>query len=59
MSTVYYKKHLAEFTLDIPRALYMSLSQDDVAPFEQHERFIKVTRESVWSRIEFEIFPLI
>ena len=54
IGTVYFKKHLAEFTLDTPRALYMSLSQDGVGPAEQHKKFIEVIRESVWSRIEFE-----
>ena len=51
---VYFKKHLAEFTVDAPRALYMSLAQDSVGPVQQHKRFIEVIRESVWSRIEFE-----
>ena len=54
IGTVYFKKHLAEFTLDTPRALYMSLSQDGVGPVQQHKRFIEVIRECVWSRIEFE-----
>ena len=51
IGTMNFKKYLAEFTLDTPRALYMSLSQD---PIEQHKMFIEVIRESVWSRIEFE-----
>ena len=51
---MYYKKHLAEFTLDTTRAEYMSLAQDGPHSVQQHKRFIKVTRESVWSRIEFE-----
>ena len=52
---MYFRKHLAEFTLDTLRELNMSLSQEDgVAPFEQHKRFIEVIRESAWSRIEFE-----
>ena len=51
---MYFKKHLAEFTLDTPRALYMSLSQDGVGPVQQQKRFIEVIREIVWSRIEFE-----
>ena len=54
IGTVYFKKHLAEFTLDTPRALYMSLAQDGIGPVQQHKRFIEVIRESVWSRIEFE-----
>ena len=54
LGTVYFKKHLAEFTLDTPRALYMSLAQDGIGPVQQHKRFIEVIRESVWSRIEFE-----
>ena len=29
IGTVYFKKHLAEFTLDTPRALYMSLTQEE------------------------------
>ena len=48
------QKHLAEFTLDTPRALYLSLAQDGIDSVEQHTRFIEVIRESVWSRIEFE-----
>ena len=28
--SVYFKKHLAEFILSTPRALYMSLTQNDV-----------------------------
>ena len=54
--TVYFKKHLAEFTLDTPHALYMymSLAQDGTDSVQQHKRFIEVIRESVWSRIEFE-----
>ena len=39
--TVYSKKHLAEFTLDTPCALYMSLSQDGVAPVQQHNKVIR------------------
>ena len=54
IGTVYFKTHLAEFTLDTPRALYMSLAQDGIGPVQQHTRFIEVIRESVWSRIEFE-----
>ena len=45
--TVYFKKHLAEFTLDIPRVLYMSLAQDGTDSVRQHKRFIEVIRESV------------
>ena len=48
------QKHLAKFTLDTPRALYMSLAQDGIGRVQQHKRFIEVIRESVWSRIEFE-----
>ena len=53
---MYFKKHLAKFTLDTPRALYMSLAQDGIGPvqLQQHKRFIEMIRESVWSRIEFE-----
>ena len=53
IGTVHFKKHLAEFTLDTPRALYMSLAQDGIGPvqLQQHKRFIEVIRES---RIEFE-----
>ena len=54
IDTVYFKNHLAEFTLDTPRALYMSLAQYGIGPVQQHTRFIEVIRESVWSRIEFE-----
>ena len=49
IGTVYFKKHLAEFTLDTPRALYMSLAQDGIGPVQQHKRFIEVIRESLWS----------
>ena len=49
--TVYFKKHLAEFTLDTPRVLYMSLAQDGTDSVQQHKKFIEVIRESVWSRI--------
>ena len=42
------------YTLDTPRALYLSLAQDSIGPVQQHKRFIEVIRESVWSRIEFE-----
>ena len=45
------KKHLAKFTADTPRALYMPLSQDGIDPVQI---FIEVIRESVWSRIKFE-----
>ena len=37
IGTVYFKKHLAEFTLDTPRALYMSLAQDGIGPVQQQE----------------------
>ena len=39
--TVYFKNHLAEFTLDTPRALYMSLAQDGIDPVQQHKKFIE------------------
>ena len=42
------------YTLDTPRALYLSLAQDSIGPVQQHKRFIEVITESVWSRIEFE-----
>ena len=42
------------YTLDTPRALYMSLAQDSIGPVQQHKGFIEVIRESVWSRIEVE-----
>jgi len=54
IGTVYFKKHLAEFVLTTPRALYMSLTQGGVGPMEQHRRFIETIRETVWSRIQFE-----
>ena len=44
IGTVYFKKHLAEFTVDTPRALYI---QDGVGPVQQHKRFIEVIRECV------------
>ena len=42
------------YTLDTPRALYLSLAQDSIGPVQQRKRFIEVIREYVWSRIEFE-----
>ena len=54
VGTIYFKKHLAQFTVNIPRALYMSLTQSDIAPMQQHKKFIEVIRETVWSRIQFE-----
>ena len=54
IGTIYFKKHLAQFTVNIPHALYMSLTQSDVAPMQQHKKFIEVIRETVWSRIQFE-----
>jgi len=54
IGTVYFKKHLAEFTVTTPRALYMSFSQSDVGPIQQHKKIIEAIRERVWSRIQFE-----
>ena len=39
---VYFKKHLAEFTVDTPHAVYMSLTQDGVGPVQQHIEVIRV-----------------
>ena len=54
ISTVYFKKHLAEFTVNTPCALYMSLAQSGVGPMQQHNKLIEAIRETVWSRIQFE-----
>ena len=54
IGTIYFKKHVAQFTVNTPRALYMSLTQSDVAPMQQHKKFTGVIRETVWSRIQFE-----
>ena len=54
MGTRYFKKHLVQFTVNTLCALYMSLTQSDVAPMQQHKKFIEVIREKVWSRKQFE-----
>ena len=36
IGSVFFKKHLAEFILCRPRALYMSLTQNDVDHEQQH-----------------------
>ena len=40
IGTIYFKKHLAQFTVNTPCALYTSLTQSDVAPMQQHKKFI-------------------
>ena len=47
-------KHLAQFTVNTPRALYTSLTHSDVAPMQQHRKFMEVIRETAWSRIQPE-----
>lgn len=54
IGTVYFKKHLAEFTVTTLRTLYMSFSQSDVGPIQQNKKFIEAIRERVGSRIQFE-----
>ena len=47
IGTVYFKKHLSEFIVNTPRALYMSLTQSSVGPMQQHKQFIQAIRETV------------
>ena len=54
IGTMYFKKHLVEFIVNTPRALYMSLAESGVGPMQQHKKFIGAIREAVWNRIQFE-----
>lgn len=54
IGTVYFKKHLAELTVNTPCALYMLFSRSDVGPMQQHKQFLEAIRERIWCRIQFE-----
>lgn len=54
IGTVYFKKHLEEFTAHTARALSMSLAESGVGHMQQHKRFIEAIRERVRSRMQFE-----
>ena len=49
-----FKSHLAEFILCRPRALYMSLTQNDVDHKQHQKQFIEAILETARSRIQFE-----
>ena len=52
--TIYFKKHLAQFTVSTSHVLHNSLTHSNIAPMQQHKKFIEVIRETVWSTIQFE-----
>ena len=54
IGTVYFKKHVVEFSHTTPRALHASLTQHGLDHVQQQKQFIKYIRGKVWSRIQFE-----
>lgn len=54
VGTVYTKKHASGFSTPTPATNFNRFHNDELAPLEQHKKWLDDIRHNIWDRVQFE-----